>query len=89
MRTIVGISRDHSASMSRLTNSAMKDYNTNILSIKNASEQTGVQTILNVVRCGVGPAARNMLLGIYDAFHPFKVYKTCAQALLDQSKFNF
>lgn len=57
MKTIIGISRDHSASMRSLTSAAKEDYNNNLLSIKTASEQNSIETVLNVVKCGVGSAA--------------------------------
>jgi hypothetical protein len=50
----IGISRDHSASMGSLTQAAAKDYNNNIEVIKDAASENDVDTIVSVVRCGVG-----------------------------------
>lgn len=57
MKTLIGISRDHSLSMAGLTKAAMDDYNKNITSIKQAAQLNGVETRLSVVKCGVGPSA--------------------------------
>lgn len=51
----VGIVRDHSASMRRLANAAMFDYNVLIGSIRAASEKEDIDTIVSAVKCGVGP----------------------------------
>jgi hypothetical protein len=50
----IGISRDHSGSMSSygLTTQAKNDYNETIASIKSAAQENQVDTIVNVVRCG-------------------------------------
>jgi hypothetical protein len=54
MKTYIGISRDHSGSMDRITRPAARDYNATIASIKENSEKQGQDTIVSVVKCGVG-----------------------------------
>ena len=51
----VGISKDHSGSMWYLTNSAAKDYNSQLAAIQDGSNTTGIKTELYVVKNGVGP----------------------------------
>ena len=58
MKNYVGISRDHSGSMQGMTNSAAKDYNEVIAAILEGSNEHDIDTIVSVVKCGVGrPAA--------------------------------
>ena len=54
MKQYVGFVRDHSQSMRPLVVNAAKDYNTNLLAFQNAARENGVDTILTVVKCGVG-----------------------------------
>jgi len=54
MKNYIGISRDHSGSMANIARDAARDYNTNISAIKNASEQEKQDTVVSVVKCGVG-----------------------------------
>lgn len=49
-----GISRDHSGSMGHLTSAAALDYNNNIASIQEAAKAEKQDTIVSVVKCGVG-----------------------------------
>ena len=49
----IGISRDHSMSMSLLVGSAMKDYNRNIEGIKTGAKDHEIDTIVSVIECGV------------------------------------
>ena len=51
----IGISRDHSGSMRGLESSAMNDYNLTIESVKKAALAHGIDTIVSVVKCGIGP----------------------------------
>lgn len=53
MKNYVGISRDHSGSMSHLRSVAMRDYNSNIESIKAEAQKHDIDTIVSVVKCGV------------------------------------
>lgn len=52
----VGLVRDHSGSMAHLRDTAKQDYNTLIGVIKTASDREDIDTIVSVVKCGVGPA---------------------------------
>ncbi len=51
MRTYLGISRDHSGSMSSLREPARKDYNTTIGAVKTASAAQDIETIVSTVIC--------------------------------------
>jgi hypothetical protein len=55
MKQYVGISKDHSGSMSHLRVNAAKDYNSLIASIKVAAATNRIDTIVNVVKNGIGP----------------------------------
>lgn len=57
MKNYIGISRDHSASMSGIAKDAGRDYNAQIQAIKDGSREFGIDTIVSVVKCGVGRAA--------------------------------
>src|SRR5579859_5565395 len=59
MKQYVGISRDHSGSMSSLASTAMNDYNLNVSSIKEGANSTGIDTVVSVIKCGVGNPAKN------------------------------
>lgn len=61
MKTYVGISRDHSMSMSSIARAAVRDYNSLIESIKNNAQSEVVDTIVNVVKCGVGHHGKNIM----------------------------
>lgn len=50
----VGLVRDHSASMASLSRAAKDDYNGLIGVIKSASDKEDIDTIVSVVKCGVG-----------------------------------
>ena len=52
MKTYIGLSRDHSASMRPLTKAAMADYNNTIQTLKQLSIDNNQDTIVSVVRCG-------------------------------------
>ena len=54
MKNYIGISRDHSASMHGIARHAAKDYNEQIAAITSAASQYQVDTIVTVVKCGVG-----------------------------------
>lgn len=57
MKNYIGISRDHSASMRGIALAAGRDYNDNIASIQEGSDEHNIDTIVSVVKCGVGGAA--------------------------------
>jgi len=54
MKNYIGISRDHSGSMRDIALAAGRDYNDNIASIKEGSAEHNIDTIVSVVKCGVG-----------------------------------
>lgn len=54
MKNYIGISRDHSASMRSITKEAALDYNELIQSIREGSAEHNIDTIVSVVKCGVG-----------------------------------
>lgn len=58
MKNYIGISRDHSGSMSMIVEAAARDYNDNIAAIKEGATEQDIDTIVSVVKCGAGrPAA--------------------------------
>src|SRR5882672_320670 len=57
MKNYIGLSRDHSRSMWSITRPAAKDYNDNIRAIQDAARNNNIDTIVSVVKCGVGPYA--------------------------------
>lgn len=60
MKNYIGISRDHSGSMSSIAKAAARDYNSNIEAIKVASINNNQDTIVSVVKCGAGRPARTV-----------------------------
>lgn len=54
MKNYIGISRDHSASMRSIARAAARDYNDNIAAINESSKLENQDTIISVVKCGVG-----------------------------------
>ena len=61
MKNYIGISRDHSGSMSMIANAAARDYNDNIASIKEGATEHSIDTIVSVVKCGTGRPAKNVM----------------------------
>ncbi len=55
-KNYIAIVRDHSGSMWGLAQSAARDYNSNIASLKEASQRENLDTIVSTVKCGVGSA---------------------------------
>jgi hypothetical protein len=51
----VAIIKDHSGSMRGLSKQAARDYNSLIASIQNASSKNNSDTIVSVIKCGIGP----------------------------------
>lgn len=50
-----GIIKDHSGSMYALTTQAARDYNSLIVSIQSAAHKNNIDTIVSVIKCGIGP----------------------------------
>lgn len=59
IKNYLGFSLDFSASMSRITEAAAKDYNSNIAVIKQEAIAQNQDTIVSVIKCGTGRPARN------------------------------
>jgi hypothetical protein len=57
MKQYVGFSRDHSRSMFNISRPAARDYNDNITAIRDAAVANNLDTIVSVVKCGVGVRA--------------------------------
>jgi hypothetical protein len=57
IKTFIGFSLDHSASMRGITKAAARDYNTNIASIKQNAIEHNQDVIVSVVNCGAGASA--------------------------------
>ncbi len=55
----VGISRDHSGSMSSLRHAAIKDYNDGIVAIKTAAKDNDIDTVASVTSCGIRGGVRD------------------------------
>jgi hypothetical protein len=51
LKNYIGISRDHSSSMSSIAQAAMSDYNSNVDSIREASITENLDTVVSVVEC--------------------------------------
>lgn len=58
----VGISRDHSGSMSSLRNPAIKDYNASIEAIKTAAKDNDIDTVASVTSCGINGGVRDEVI---------------------------
>lgn len=54
LKNYIGISRDHSGSMSSIARAAARDYNSNISVIRDNSNKTNIETLVSVVECGYG-----------------------------------
>jgi hypothetical protein len=75
----IGISRDHSGSMQSITKAAMNDYNQNISAIKEAALANQIDTIVSVVKCGIGPGRgrveRDIVNSNSNALSPLTQYE--------------
>jgi hypothetical protein len=78
MKNYIGISRDHSGSMSHLRRPAAADYNANIEVIKENALSSGQDTIVSVAECGVND-------GNYRAVSRIVVTNSSVQALQPMS----
>jgi hypothetical protein len=61
MKTYIGISLDYSLSMSKIAYAAGVDYNKLVQTIQFNSEETKIETIVTVVKCGVGHNGDNVI----------------------------
>ena len=75
----IGISRDHSGSMQGITKAAMNDYNQTISAIKEASLANQIDTIVSVVKCGIGPGRgrveREIVNSNSNSLKPLSLYE--------------
>jgi len=79
MKQYIGISRDHSGSMSSLARHAMNDYNQNISAIKDAAEKQDIDTVVSVVECGrgyKGTVERTVVNSGVSRLKPLEAYVT-------------
>jgi hypothetical protein len=79
MKQYIGISRDHSGSMSSLARHAMNDYNQNIAAIKDAAEKQDIDTVVSVVECGRGnrgTVERTVINSGVSRLKPLEAYVT-------------
>lgn len=75
MKNYIGISLDTSASMRGIALAAGRDYNNTISGIREAATEHNIDTIVNVVKCGVGPRAtveRQVVNSNVTALKPIK-----------------
>jgi hypothetical protein len=72
MKNYIGISCDHSGSMGMIARAAGRDYNDNIASIKEGSDEHGIDTIVSVVACGTGRPAKNVMEVVNSSVHMLK-----------------
>lgn len=87
MKQYIGISRDHSGSMFALKQAAMKDYNDSIAAIKAASSSNNIDTIVSVVKCGVGSGvvAQEVTNSNVQVLQPLRFYNAEGQTPLFDS----
>lgn len=78
MKNYIGIVRDHSGSMAPHHRLAIQDYNTLIEGIRNSARDNNIDTVVSVVKCGVGFAARverEVVLSSIRAIKPLASYR--------------
>lgn len=79
MKTYIGISRDHSASMSRIATFTARDYNSKVETIKESASLLKQNTIVSVVECGYGDTSRVRRVVVnsaVEALQPIGHYET-------------
>jgi hypothetical protein len=80
LKNYIGMSRDHSGSMRNIARAAARDYNDNIAAIREASVSNGQDTIVSVVKCGVG---RTGTVERESVFSSVQVLKDLAESAYD------
>lgn len=87
MKNYIGFSRDHSGSMAGLSGAAMKDYNQNITVVRDEAIAHSLDTIVSVVKCGVGVGLveREAVLSSVTFLKPLTKYITSGQTPLFDS----
>lgn len=53
MKNYIGFSNDHSGSMQNIARAAARDFNATVTAIQSAAVQNAIDTIVNVVQCGI------------------------------------
>jgi hypothetical protein len=69
MKNYIGMSRDHSGSMSTIARAAARDYNSTIQAVKEAAVANNQDTIVSVVRCG-GSVTREVVNSNISVLQP-------------------
>ncbi len=83
MKTYVGIARDHSGSMSSLSRKAREDYNGLISQLRSASDEEGIDTIVNTVTFGINSSVKvEVVNSSVNAVKPLNDYETDSQTPL-------
>jgi hypothetical protein len=77
MKNYIGISRDHSGSMSGIATPAARDYNSKIASIREATNQENQDTVVSVVECG-SRVERVVVNSNVNVLEPLQRYHTNA-----------
>lgn len=56
MKNYIGFSNDHSGSMGHIAKAAARDFNATVAAIQSAAQANSIDTIVNVVQCGIRTA---------------------------------
>ena len=78
-KNYIGFIRDHTGSMSRNARPALLDYNTTISAVREAAIANSQDTIVTVLRCGIGSPAKNEFETVNSnvlAVQPLEYYPT-------------
>lgn len=79
MKNYIGISRDHSRSMTNIAQAAGRDYNETIEAIRESASEHNIDTIVSVVKCGVGyhgDIERAVVISNVSVLQPIDKYVT-------------
>jgi hypothetical protein len=83
IKNYIGFSLDFSLSMNQITEAARRDYNSNIATVKEEAIAQSQDTIVSVVKCGVGRPAKNEFMlqnASVTALKPLDDYKASGSA---------
>lgn len=84
MKNYIGMSRDHSGSMSSIAKAATRDYNETVASIKEAAVATNQDTIVSVVRFG-STVTREVVNSNVHVLQPLERYSCSGMTALFDS----
>ena len=79
MKNYIGISRDHSGSMTTIAKAALRDYNTSVAVLKEQSQKERQDTVVSVVKCGGnrrGEVIRDIVNSNVSVLRPLSSYDT-------------